>query len=69
MTERTVYEAKERLHLPDWIKRAVAQAERNRTDKDQMAVAVLHQHGRPHEEDLVVLRFTEFLAWHGEKVE
>ncbi len=62
---RTVYECKERKEIPLWLKHAVAQAERNRMDKDQMAVAQFHEHGRPHEEDLVVMRLNEFLLWHG----
>ena len=66
VTKRTVYECKERQVLPKFLKDAVAQAERHRTDKDQMAVAAFHQHGRPHGEDLVVMRLDEFLLWHGE---
>ncbi len=57
-------EVKHRRRLPAWIEDALRQAEAAARD-GQLPVAVLHQRGRRHAEDLVVLRLRDFEAWFG----
>ena len=52
-------EVKERATIPAWLTGALEQAERlSRTE--QLAVLVLHELGARHDDDLVVLRLSEF---------
>ncbi|GIV58379.1 MAG: hypothetical protein KatS3mg042_1292 [Rhodothermaceae bacterium] len=57
-------EIKHRARLPAWIEDAMLQAEAAARE-DQLPVAVLHERGRRHDEDLVVLRLRDFEAWFG----
>lgn len=58
-------EVKHRRRLPRWLQLAVAQAHAG-AGLDQLPVVVLHQAGRPHREDLVVLRLEDFQEWFGD---
>ncbi|ARA92352.1 hypothetical protein AWN76_003645 [Rhodothermaceae bacterium RA] len=57
-------EVKHRRKLPGWIEDAMRQAEAAARE-DQLPVAILHERGRRHDEDLVVLRLRDFEAWLG----
>ena len=59
-----VAECKSWRRLPARVLAALEQAERSATS-EQLAVAVLHQVGARRENDLVVLRWGDFLEWFG----
>ena len=59
-------EAKEREKLPASIKSWMAQAERNASGYGKIAFVHLHENNASHNEDLVILRasdFKEFVDW------
>lgn len=58
-------EVKSRKALPLWLRDAVAQAVAARHDDIQLPIAILHQHGNRHSNDLVVMRLDDFEEWHG----
>jgi hypothetical protein len=58
-------EVKHRKALPLWIKEAMTQAETN-GDEAKLPLVVLHEKGRRHDNDLVVLRLGDFVDWFGE---
>lgn len=49
-----------RRSLPAWLVGAVEQAERNCPDGGHVPVVVLHRVGERYDNDLIILRFTEF---------
>ncbi len=55
-------ECKSSQKLPKWLKGAMAQAERL-ARPDTLALVVLHELGSRYDEDLVVLRRKDFIAW------
>jgi hypothetical protein len=57
-------EVKHRRKLPVWLEGALLQAERSARD-GQLAVVVLHEHGRRYAHSLVVLRLGAFVDWFG----
>lgn len=57
-------EVKSRKQLPQWLRGAVAQAKRN-AGVSQLAVAILHEVGRNHDGDLVVMTLRDFEEWFG----
>jgi hypothetical protein len=57
-------EVKHRGVLPSWLKDAVAQA-LSYAGPAQLALAVLHEAGSRHRNDLVVLRLSDFEQWFG----
>jgi len=57
-------EVKHRKTLPLWLKGAMAQAVAAARG-DQLPVAVLHEAGAKHENDLVLLRLRDFIDWFG----
>ena len=59
-----VAECKSWRRLPARVEAALRQAERSATS-EQLAVAVLHGVGQRRENDLVVLRWGDFLEWFG----
>lgn len=59
-----VAECKSWARLPARVEAALRQAERSATS-EQLAVAVLHQVSQRRENDLVVLRWRDFLEWFG----
>ncbi len=63
-----VAECKERKALPRWIERALCQAA-SAASARQLPVAVLHQLGRHHDNDLVVMRLRDFQDWFAGKGE
>jgi len=58
-------EVKHRGKLPLWIHGAMDQAERNARD-GKLPLLVLHECGRHHRNDLVVLRLGDFRDWFGD---
>src|SRR5579883_356937 len=61
-------EVKHRRTLPRWLKDGVIQARRAAASASigqQLPIVVLHEHGSPHADDLVVLRLDDFEAWLG----
>ena len=65
--ETTAYsvEVKHRKALPAWLESAMRQAEANATP-GKLAIVVLHESGRRHENNLVVVRMRDFEEWFGE---
>jgi hypothetical protein len=57
-------EVKSRKTLPTWLREAVAQAVAAQRGT-QLPVAILHQRGTRHDDDLVVLRLADFEGWCG----
>ena len=57
-------EVKHRKTLPQWVKKAVAQAV-NAAGPHRLPLAVLHEKGRRYDESLVVMRMKDFTAWFG----
>ena len=55
-------ECKHRKKLPDWLKSALSQARRN-AEADQLAVCVLHEHGR--HDDILCMALSDFIDWFG----
>lgn len=58
-------EVKHRRALPQWLKRAVAQAKAVATEH-QLPVAILHENRERHSSDLVVMALADFTDWFGE---
>lgn len=58
-------EVKHRKSLPAWLVDAVAQACRN-AEAAKLPIAVLHEHGQRHDNDLVIMRLADFTAWFGD---
>ena len=58
-------EVKHRRRLPQWLKNALAQAKSGASEQ-RLAIAVLHEAGQRHSDDLVVLRLADFEDWFGE---
>jgi hypothetical protein len=53
-------ECKERVKLPMFIHRCMAQAEGNA--KGETAIVILHELGKEHEQDFVLCRYKDFKA-------
>ena len=51
--------------LPAWLTNAMAQARRN-ASSGKLPLVVLHEGGRRHDNDLVVVRLADFVEWFGE---
>lgn len=54
------FEIKHRKSIPDWLKDALAQALASRRD-EQLPIVVLHEAGKRHTTDLVLMRFADWL--------
>jgi hypothetical protein len=61
-------ECKEREALPSWIKVALGKAVVKARDS-QLAILILHELGKRHDGDLVVLRLSDFEAHFGDSKE
>lgn len=57
-------ECKERKEVPLWLQDAVSQSQ-GAARQDQLPIVVLHQLGRRHDNDLVVMRLRDFEKWAG----
>ena len=57
-------ECKHRKALPAWLYEALDQA-RAAAWGEQLPIAVLHQSGERHSEDVVALRLSAFIEWFG----
>ncbi|MEJ5225350.1 MAG: hypothetical protein WHV44_12910 [Anaerolineales bacterium] len=57
-------EVKHRKRLPLWLLEALDQARAAATDR-QMPICILHQAGERHDNDLVLMRMSDFVAWFG----
>ena len=66
-TPNFTIEVKHRKQLPQWIEEAMRQAVRNATP-DKLPLLVLHERGRHHGNDLVVVRLSDFQEWFGEEM-
>ena len=64
VTEHWAVECKSRQTVPKWLTDAVAQAARHAGD-GQTPLAVVHQLGARHDDDLVVMRRADFIEWFG----
>lgn len=58
-------EVKHRKDVPAWLKGAMAQAVAS-VRGNQLPVSIIHQHGKPHDGDLIVVRMADFKAWFGD---
>ena len=63
-------EVKHRKKLPAWLFDAMAQAVASRTygsdGEDKLPVVVLHENGKHHDNDLVMMRLYDFSFWFGD---
>lgn len=57
-------ECKHKREMPKWIQKALVQS-RRLAKPEQLAVVVIHGHGTPHSEDLVVIQMSDFVEWFG----
>jgi hypothetical protein len=57
-------EVKFRRRLPQWLAKAMEQAEKAATP-GQLPLAVLHESGTPYGQSLVLLRLADFEEWFG----
>ena len=64
VSDRLSIECKSRESLPKWLTGAVEQAVRNIED-GRVPVVVLHQKHRRHDDDLVMMRLSDFERWTG----
>ena len=64
------FEVKHRKKLPDWLHDAMDQAEASAVigeeGEDKLPVVVLHEKGRHHCKDFVVMRARDFRFWFGD---
>ena len=60
-------EVKHRKSLPAWILDAMSQA-RAAARSDQLPCAILHESGRRHDDNLVLVRLGDFREWFGPEV-
>ena len=60
-------EVKHRKSLPTWLLDAMDQA-RAAAGSDQLAVSILHEAGRRHDDNLVLVRLGDFREWFGSEV-
>lgn len=67
-TDWAAIECKERKTLPQWLEGAMSQAVKA-AEPDQLPLVVLHRKGQRSDNDMVVLRLSDFLTWFGELVE
>lgn len=67
-TDWLVAECKSWRSLPARVVDALWQAERAARD-GQLAIAVIHQVGKRRADDLVVMRWSEFVAWFGDSAQ
>lgn len=59
-------QCKHRQTLPGWLKKAMKQAI-EAAKKEELPIAVIHQHLERHDDDLVIMRFRDFQRlYHGE---
>jgi hypothetical protein len=58
-------ECKEREKIPLWLIRAIEQSERNARG-GRTAIVELHEKGQRYYDDLVIMRLSSFIEWHGE---
>ncbi len=57
-------ECKTRKDCPQWLLGAMQQA-RRAAMAGQLPIVVLHPHGAPYADDLVIVRLTDFVDWFG----
>jgi len=57
-------ECKTRKKLPVWLQAALSQAE-EAAGLGQLPIAVLHESGTYHDEDIVMMRLRDFREWFG----
>lgn len=58
-------EVKHRKQFPNWLHDAMDQAEKSQKD-NQLPTVVLHQEGKLHKNDFVVIRLQDFIDWFGD---
>jgi hypothetical protein len=58
-------ECKTKKNVPAWLLGAMTQARRV-AQPEQLPIVVIHPHGAPYRDDLVVLRMSDFRDWFGE---
>ena len=61
-------EVKHRRKLPDWLQAAISQAARH-SGPEQLPVVVLHEAGARHNDNLVVMRLSDFRDWFVSRVD
>ena len=58
-------EVKHRRIVPAWLSDAMAQADAANKAGDRLPVVVVHEEGKRHDDNLVVMRLGDFVAWFG----
>lgn len=61
-------EIKHRKSLPAWLTRALSQAQHDTNDGQRLALVVLHEKYKNHDDDLVLLRLSDFIRWFCEEI-
>ena len=68
VTNELAVECKHRRKLPDWLQDAMRQAAWH-SGPQKLPVVVLHEAGARHNDNLVVMRLTDFRAWFVSRVD
>lgn len=58
-------EVKDRKRLPAWLHDAMAQAQASKRG-DQLPAVILHEAGKRHSKDMVLMSLEDFKEWFGE---
>lgn len=58
-------EVKHRANVPAWLSGALEQSQRNATP-GKLPLVVIHEAGARHDDDMVLLRLSDFVEWFGE---
>lgn len=59
-------ECKHRQEIPHWLREALAQATASAAGTDKLPVAIIHESGKRHDSDLVVMTLAQFESWFGQ---
>jgi len=57
-------QVKETQRLPDWLKEAMAEAQRE-CESSKLALTIFHEKGKQHDSDVVCISLSDFLEWYG----
>ena len=58
-------EVKQRKSTTAWIYDALDQAQKSQTDSFQLPIVVVHETGRRHDDDVVMMTLKDFQEWFG----
>jgi len=58
-------EVKHKANLPAWLHDAMAQAVACSDNGEKLPIVILHEKGRRHDDDFVVVKLSDFVKWFG----